>query len=236
MSVFNIFLITFILGVISNEIGGIIGFFGKSKKESASKIISFTAGITTAIICFELLKEAFEISNKYLVVLFTIIGILFVKILEIVINKIKNNEKNNESLVIVSAMSGHNITEGIAIGSAFKISSILGMSLLMAIMLHNIPEGMIIGNMIRKEDKSKKSVLNSCIIIGIFLGIGAVIGTIIGNLSNQYIMPCLAISAGAMLYIVACELIPGMHSKNGNNKEGIIYIIGFLIGCLMCKL
>lgn len=232
----KVFLQAFIFGVVSNQVGGGIGYCSKIKsKDVVNKIMSFTAGITTAIICFELLIEAFNISNKYLVVLYTFIGIFFVKLIDIIIDKFSNLKDNKKSLIIVSAMSAHNITEGLAIGSAFAISNKLGMSLLIAIMLHNIPEGMIIGISSKKEGNKLNQVIKSCVIIGIFLGIGAMIGKNIGSISIQYIVPCLALSAGAMLYIVACELIPGMYSEKYNNKIGIIYSIGFLIGCIMCN-
>lgn len=236
MSIFEVFLQSFIFGVTSNQLGGIIGFCSRIKREDdINKIMSFTAGITTAIICFEMLTESFNMGNKFFVVLYTFIGIVFVKIIDVVIDKMQSLKHNKDSLVIVSAMSAHNITEGLAIGSAFGVSSKLGMSLLIAIMLHNIPEGMIIGISSKKDGSKLKQVMKSCIVIGIFLGVGSIIGKCVGVVSTQYTMLCLAISAGAMLYIVACELIPGMYSEKYNNKIGIIYSIGFLIGCIMCN-
>lgn len=233
MNIIEIFILSFVLGALSNEIGGLIGFIGKSNRESVNRTVAFTAGITTSIICFELLIEAFEMSTKYYVVIFTVIGCVFVKILDFLIN-IFSKEKNNSSKVIVSAMAAHNITEGIAIGAGFSVSKLLGISLLCAIMLHNIPEGMIIGSMLRKESKKIKNMSNVCIIIGVFLGIGALVGALLGNVDDRYIMPNLALSAGAMLYMLSCELIPNMYDIE-NKSKGIIYILGFLLGCLICK-
>ena len=235
MNLLELFVRVLFLGVISNQLGAILGFFLKIKSnDGINRITAFTAGITTSIICFEMLCEAFGVGNKYLVIWYTQIGIIFVKILDIIISKINKGNKNRESTLIITAMSAHNIAEGLAIGAAFGISSQLGISLLMAIMIHNIPEGLIIGVSSKREEKKIKSVIIACIVIGIFLGFGAIIGYSMGNISTKYIMPSLAISAGAMLYIVACELIPGMYSAKNNNKIGLIYIIGFLIGCILC--
>ena len=107
--------------------------------------------------------------------------------------------------------------------------------IMFSVTLHNIPEGMIIGSFLKRENKKIKTMLNICILIGGFLAIGASAGAILGNISSKYIMSNLALSAGAMLYMLACELIPGMYS-NENKKNGILYIIGFLIGCLICGL
>lgn len=236
MEITKIGILAFIFGTLSNQVGGFFGFLGKSNNKSIYKTVGFTAGITTAIICFELLTQSFSLASKYHAIIFTILGVLFVKILDFIINIINKTSMSSDSLVIVSAMSSHNITEGIAIGSAFSISFSLGMSLIFAIMIHNIPEGMIIGSMLKKEKKQFSLVLYNCLIIGIFLGIGAIIGGILGNINNSYIMVNLALSAGAMLYMLACDLIPSMYNEYDNKNVGVIYILGFLIGCLICKL
>lgn len=235
MKIIEIIMLSFVFGTLSNQIGGLIGIIDKSNRKNVSKTIAFTAGITTSIICFELLKESFDIANKYLVVLFTLIGVVIIKMMDMVITGKKEQNKNNSSAVIVSAMAAHNITEGMAIGVGFKVSAVLGISLLFAIMMHNIPEGMIIGSILGKENKSIRSMLNICGIIGVFLAAGTALGVIMGILDDKYIMPNLALSAGAMLYVLACELIPEMYDEK-HGKNGIIYIIGFLIGSLICKL
>ena len=235
MSLITIFLNSYIFGMLSNLLGGIIGFIGNIKsEEKISEITGFTAGITTSIICFEMLVEAFGITTKYIVIVYILLGIGFVKIIDILIYKIEKNSNNKSALLIITAMSAHNITEGIAIGSAFGLSNKHGLSLLIAIMIHNIPEGMIISIASKKQENRFKPIFNACNIIGMFLGIGAILGNSLGNINNSLVAPCLSVSAGAMLYIVACELIPGMNNIKNNNKIGIIYTIGFLIGCIMC--
>lgn len=234
MNILKIAILSFVFGTISNQIGGLIGFIGKKGEKNINKTTSFAAGITTSIICFELLKESFEMATKWNVIVFTLIGVVLVKILERYIEKVNKGEQNTSSLVIVSAMAAHNITEGIAIGVGFKASLLLGISLLFAIMMHNIPEGMIIGIMLKKENMQIKTMLNICIIIGVFLSVGSIIGAMIGNINDKYIMPSLALSAGAMLYVLAYELIPSMDDRQ-NKKSGMIYIVGFLLGCLICK-
>jgi len=236
MELVKIIMLSFVLGALSNQMGGLISFIGNNNKVSISKTSSFTAGITTAIICFELLFEAFDMANKYSVVIFTVIGIGFVKVLDKIINRLNSDKKDNSAGVIVSAMAAHNITEGIAIGAGFKVSLAFGLSLLCAIMLHNIPEGMIIGTMLNKEKKGIKSMLRICTLIGLFLAVGAMIGAILGNIEDRYIMPNLALSAGAMLYVLSYELIPGMHSNYNYKQNGFMYIIGFLLGSLICNL
>ena len=225
-------IIVFLIGTISNEIGALIGYF-KRKESKNDIIIPFTAGITTAIICFELLMEAFKLDTKINVILFIVVGVAFSMILKCLVER---KTKNSQATVITSIMSAHNIAEGMAVGAAFRISFTLGISLLFAISVHNIPEGMIIGSMIKKENKGKRKTIISCALIGLFLTIGAIVGNTMGGLSSNYTTPSLAISAGAMLYILSCELIPEMQTENKNNKVGIVYIFGFILGCLICNI
>ena len=234
MRIIKFFLLSLVFGTFSNIIGGIIGYIDIIKfKRSVNSTISFTGGITIAIICFELLKEAFDMGNKYLVVIFTLVGIILVVIMDFIINRVKYIKNNKTSFLITSAISAHNITEGLAIGAAFAFSNSLGTSLMFAIMVHNIPEGMIIGLIDKRENKKIKSTINNCIIIGVFLGVGASLGAYVGNIASKYIMECLSISAGAMLYILACELMPEMYESK-NNRIGIIFMMGFILGIILC--
>ncbi len=234
MNITGIVMITFVIGVFSNVLGGIIGYH--RNKESNNYIEPFTAGITTAIICFELLMEAFEIGTKIYVVVFVILGVILCLILNSLVKISNVSKKSTDFTVITSIMSTHNITEGMAIGAAFRISKYLGMSLLLSVAIHNIPEGMIIGNIVKREESKKINILKSCTIIGVFLALGAVIGGVAGSFNRSYVMPSLAVSAGAMLYIVACELIPEMSNYASNKKVGMIYIFGFLLGSLICNI
>ena len=151
-------------GTLCNYIGGLLGSMRKNNKENINKIIAFTAGIITSIICFELLIEAFRMASKYYVLIFTVVGCVFIKILDSIINIFLKGK--NTSALIVSAMAAHNITEGIVIGAGFSVSKTLGFSILCAIVVHNIPEGMLIGSMLRKEKKKNKNVLKVCFAIG----------------------------------------------------------------------
>lgn len=67
-------------------------------------------------------------------------------------------------------------------------------------------------------------------ISGISTGVGALVGALIGTISEQIIGICLGFAAGAMMYIISCEIIPesnlmykGRFSKFGN-------IIGLILG------
>jgi len=231
----EIFVIVSVLGVLSNVLGGVIGYFvGSFAKKNISSLIGFTAGMMTAVVCFELLQEAFKMSGVFSVSFFVFVGVFFVAI----INKLfsSKNVASTASLVIIIAMGAHNITEGLAIGSAFDISLRLGISLMISILLHNIPEGMVVGVTEKMEKKRLINNIIGCSLMGIFLGIGSSIGYLAGAVNERYVSICLALSAGAMLYIVACDLIPEMNEGKKSLRVGIIYILGIIIGTIISNI
>ena len=75
-------------------------------------------------------------------------------------------------------------------------------------------------------------VLYYVILSGVTTGIGALIGKIIGGISQDVIAVCLSFAAGAMLYIVSGELIPESNKIYEGKASTIGTIIGFILGLI----
>ena len=73
------------------------------------------------------------------------------------------------------------------------------------------------------------------ILSGLATGVGALIGSIIGKVSEEIIAICLSFAAGAMLYIVSGELIPESNKLNSGAPSTIGSIIGFVIGLVATR-
>ena len=86
--------------------------------------------------------------------------------------------------------------------SLLKSGIIIGIGLA----LHNFPEGLAIGS-----------------------GLEALFGAIAGNISQDVISVCLALAAGAMIYIVSGELIPESNKLYSGRIGAIGNIIGLII-------
>lgn len=137
-------------GTIGTTIGGIIGCTIKSKSNKfLSFILSFAAGLMMAVICFDLIPEALEISKLSQSIIGILSGIVIMIFCDFIVDnkiskKVKKQEKEISLLktgIIVSiGLAIHNIPEGLAIGSGFDASIKLGYSLAIAICFHDIPE------------------------------------------------------------------------------------------------
>ena len=83
---------------------------------------------------------------------------------------------------------------------------------------------------------SKIRALTYTMLSGVTTGIGAFFGAVAGQISEGMISLCLAIAAGAMLYIVSGELIPESNSLYKGRIGFVGNILGFILGILAFNL
>ena len=223
-------------GMVGTTLGGILGAIFKVKSNKfLSFILEFAAGLMTAVICFDLIPEALEIVSITLCIFGVLLGVISMIFCDKLVNKVYSKKENENSLlktgiIICIGLAIHNFPEGLAIGSGFDASQKLGLSLAIAIALHDIPEGMSIAVPMKNGGYSKAKSIILTAISGLTTGIGAFFGAIIGNISLNLIGISLAFAAGAMLYIVSCELIPESNRLYKGRIGSLGNILGLIIG------
>ncbi len=79
---------------------------------------------------------------------------------------------------------------------------------------------------------SKMRALSYTFLSGVTTGIGAFFGVLAGQISDGMISICLAIAAGAMLYIISGELIPESNKLYKGRIGFVGNIIGFVLGII----
>lgn len=222
-------------GTFGTTIGGLIGVYvKKNSNKFLSFILSFASGLMMAIICFDLIPEALEISGIVQVLLGICIGIVTMIFCDLFVDKKSKKMKSNQLLktgiVISIGLAIHNFPEGLAIGSGFEASMKLGLSLALAICLHDIPEGISMAVPMKNGGMKISKVIFYVVLSGITTGIGAFFGAIVGSISQEVISICLSFAAGAMLYIVSGELIPESNQLYHGKMTAVGNMIGFIIG------
>lgn len=198
-------LIGLFFGTFGTTIGGIIGVtIKKTSNKFLSFILSFASGLMLAIVCFDLIPEAMEISSIFNVVCGIVFGIITMLICDIVVQRRFNdknfsiNKKNSLlkiGIIVSIGLALHNFPEGLAIGSGFESSITLGYSLAIAICLHDIPEGISMAVPMKNGGMNKIRVILYVILSGITTGIGAFFGIIVGEISTNIISICLSFAA-----------------------------------------
>jgi ZIP family zinc transporter len=138
------------------------------------------------------------------------------------------------SILLVLAITLHNIPEGLAVGVAFGAvasgipsASLAGaIALAIGIGLQNFPEGAAVSIPLRREGFSR----TKSFVYGQASGIVEPIAGVIGAAAVIFMRPmlpyALAFAAGAMIYVVVEELIP----EAQQDKQTDIATIGCMIG------
>ncbi len=140
------------------------------------------------------------------------------------------------SILLVLAITLHNIPEGLAVGVAFGAvayglpsASLAGaVALAIGIGLQNFPEGAAVSIPLRREGLSRKKAFLYGQASGVVEPIAGVIGAL-AVISMRPLLPyALAFAAGAMIYVVVEELIP-----EAQHGEGMIKTDIATIGCML---
>lgn len=142
------------------------------------------------------------------------------------------------SVLLVLAITLHNIPEGLAVGVAFGSvaagnigsASIAGaVALAIGIGIQNFPEGAAVSIPLRREGFSRGKAFLYGQASGIVEPIAGVLGAF-AVIKMRPILPyALAFAAGAMIYVVIEELIPEAQREEGGSKTDVA-TIGCMIG------
>lgn len=145
---------TALAGVFGTGLGGAIGaLFKKDSNKTASLLLSFAAGVMTAIVCFDLIVSAIETKTNICLISTAIAaGVGIVYCLNLFIDKTTNNEVSHidkthpqtaddlDEIIHSNHLSVHIHKHD----NKFNLF-VAGVIMACAIALHNLPEGMTIG-------------------------------------------------------------------------------------------
>lgn len=223
-------------------------FFKEVNRKVLNTILGFSAGVMIAASFWSLLLPSIDLSQELgyiswvLPALGFIFGGLFVLLSDKFLDKTLSNKSDvnkaslKRSILLVSAITLHNIPEGMSIGVAFGgiSSGVSGMTLIGAIMLaigigiQNFPEGAAVSLPLRKEGFSRRKSFFIGQASALVEPISAVIGGVL-VLAIRSILPILlSFAAGAMITVAARELLPESISENKNlSTLGLIF--GFVV-------
>jgi ZIP family zinc transporter len=232
-------------------LGASLVFFFKSiNKKILNGMLGFAAGIMIAASFWSLLAPAIEMAGgsgfpKWApAVIGFLVGGLFLWLADQILPHLHLGFEIEEaegiktswerSVLLVLAITLHNIPEGLAVGVAFGAlganlpSASLGgaIALALGIGIQNFPEGTAVSVPLRREGFSRLKSFWYGQLSGFVEPIAGVIGAV-AVVSMRSILPyALSFAAGAMIYVVVEEAIP--ESQLGNNSD--IATIGAMIG------
>ncbi len=231
---------------------GVVFFFKNVKKSILNLMLGFGAGVMIAASFWSLLSPAIDLCSElgynswFIPSLGFMLGGLFIVLSDKFLDRYnfedlsrfgaKSPESFKKSILLVLAVTLHNIPEGLAVGVAFGGAAlgIPGCTIMSAILLaigiglQNFPEGAAVSLPLKREGFSLKRSFFYGQASGLVEPVAGVLGVIMA-ISMRSILPLLlSFSAGAMIGVVSSELIPEACIEN-KNLTTIGIIIGFMI-------
>ncbi len=240
-NILQITLIGLSAGMIGTGSGAVIALFVKEpSKVMLGFILGFAGGIMLAIVLTDLLPEAVEAGSFFTAFLGLIIGTVFILLVDLKIPHFHLFETTEElaryirtGTILGLGIAMHNLPEGIAIGASYVASPALGFTLAVTIALHNIPEGIAMACPLCAGGMRLRWILFYTAMAGLPMGLGAFFGASLGAVSPLVLSLSLGFAAGAMLYIIFGELIPGAQ-KEGTGYAGTFgAVFGTISGVLL---
>lgn len=169
--------VTALAGIGGTGLGGIIGaLFKRDSNKTASLLLSFAAGVMTAIVCFDLIISAVETKTSIFAVSGGICaGVTVVYLLNLFIDRITNNEvihitKDHPQTAddLDEIIHSNHLSVHIKKNDTKLSLLVAGIIMACAIALHNVPEGMTIG---ASYANTKGVMEGSALILAILIGL-----------------------------------------------------------------
>jgi ZIP family zinc transporter len=234
--------------------GSLVFFFTKINRKLMDGMLGFAAGVMIAASYWSLLAPAIEMAENngdtpawIPAVVGFLAGGAFLWGIDRILPHLHLGFPKSEaegiktswqrSILLVLAITLHNIPEGLAVGVAFgavayglpsaELSGAVALAI--GIGIQNFPEGTAVSVPLRREGLSKFKCFWYGQLSGIVEPIAAVIG-VIAVLAMRPILPyALAFAAGAMIYVVVEELIPEAQLEKNTDIATIGTMLGFAV-------
>jgi len=203
-------------------------------------ILGFAAGVMTAASVWSLLIPAIEQAETegqfpgwLPAAAGMLLGVLFLAVLDGLLPCLRRGaarDAHRQSALLMTAITLHNVPEGMAVGLAFALAAsgenLAGAAALaMGIGIQNFPEGAAIALPLRQEGFSRRRAFTGGMLSGSVEPLFGILVVLAASWAQPLMPWLLSFSAGAMLYVVVEELIPQAHSRTGTCG----FVTGFLV-------
>jgi len=210
----------------------VVFFFKNVNQKILDLMMGFAAGVMTAASFWSLLAPAIDLSSELggsawlTASVGFMLGGSFVIGSDVILSKaslIKSKSSAlKRSILLTTAVTLHNIPEGLAVGVAFGSAAIgadganvgAAMMLALGIGLQNFPEGVCVAMPLRRDGCSRMKSFLIGQASGFVEPIAGVLGVMFALSVRSALPLALSFSAGAMIAVVCSELIPESFKDN----------------------
>lgn len=212
------------------------GSFALRFRDKLHLILGFSAGAVAGVALFDLLPEAIELGTKYhsasTVALFVALGFFGYLVLDrlILLHTHEEDDEVNAPRGFFGALtlSAHSFLDGMAIGVAFQVSSVVGIVVAVAVLTHDFSDGINTVNLVLRNGGSWKKALN-WLLVDAAAPLAGAASTLLFHISESYIGLILAIFVGTFLYLSASDLIPESHHRHPRALTTMMTLFGAFV-------
>ena len=204
-------------------------------------LLGFAAGIMTAASVWSLLLPAMDraaalgLPPWLPAAAGTAAGALFLWGLDALLPRLRpaSGRTSRETALLVTAITLHNIPEGMAVGLSFALAAggegfAAAAALALGIGVQNFPEGAAVALPLRQEGMRRSRAFALATLSGAVEPVFGIAAALMAAMAAAVMPWLLAFAAGAMLYVTAEELLP--QAQGGGAPA---YLTGFLLMMLL---
>jgi ZIP family zinc transporter len=221
---------------------GLLLIRGKPNTKTLDVLTGLTAGIMLSASIFSLLVPALDRGSLGGVVTGFLLGVGFLAALDATVPHIHarfaepgheldpRTPARQRAVLLLSALTIHNVPEGMAVGVAFAAGGPeLGLPTAIAIGVQNIPEGFAAAAPLVEAGASKRRAIAFGFASGAVEPPAALLAAVAAGVAGALLVGGLAFAAGAMIYVVVDELIPEAHGHGNERWATLALITGFVL-------
>ena len=232
---------------------GTVFFFKTINRKVLDGMLGFAGGVMIAASFWSLLSPSIEMAETMGLVPWVpavagfLLGGIFLRLVDRLLPHLHIGYKTEEaegpktswkrSVLLVLAITIHNIPEGLAVGvgigavaAGIPGASLSGaLALAMGIGLQNFPEGAAVSIPLRREGMSRLKAFWYGQLSGIVEPIAGVLGAALVFYMRPILPYALAFAAGAMIFVVAEEVIPESQREGNEHISTMGLMLGFAV-------
>jgi len=229
----------------------VVFFFKKIDRRVLDALLGFAGGVMIAASFWSLLAPSIEMTKARGGIPWLpaaggfLMGGLFLRVVDFLLPHLHAGFEKAEGIkthwqrtvLLVLAITLHNVPEGLAVGVAFGAIATGGgvatlgaaVALTIGMCLQNLPEGMAVSVPMRREGVSRTKSFFWGQFSGLMEPIGGVIGAVAVLQARPLLPWAMAFAAGAMIYVVVEEVIPESQHCEHTDIATVGTMFGFVV-------
>lgn len=130
--------------------------------------------------------------------------------------------------LFVAAITLHNFPEGMAVGVSFGAGTGTGVATAVGIGVQNLPEGFAVAGALAGLGYSRRTAVLLALASGLVEPVAGLAGASLVSLASSLLPWGLGLAAGAMIYVVASEILPDMRVRAGGHRAAQAMMVGLV--------